>query len=157
RARLIELLAALVLAATLGKRRFGGGKLRARFRVIELDQHIAFTDLLTFLETDDGDAIGHFRGDVDGLVRAHGAERFDFLRERLDLRLRDDDARGAHVASAVGRIGRRPIRVRAEPYPQPDDKRDERRDADRDAAAIHMLRHNSTERADDWEIDAAER
>ncbi len=134
-----QLLAALVLAAAVARGGLGCGQVGARLGVVELDQHVALADLLALVEVDRRDAVGNLRSDVDGLVGAQRAERFDLVGEFLPGRMRGDDSDGAAGArrSALGRPA--PTLSPANRYHAPpmSDERSERHDDE--AVASHVF------------------
>ena len=83
------------------------GEVGTRLRAVELDQHVALTDLLAFGEPHHLDDVGDLGGDVDGLVRFRGAERLDLEREPFDAgrRRHDSDSRSGRRGRGV-RAGR---------------------------------------------------
>ena len=113
RARLEQLLAALVLTSAVGRGGLCGGEIGTRLVVVEFDEHVALAHLLAFSEVNRGDAVGDLGGNVHGFVRTHRAERFNLLRERLAHRLT-----GNHGDRARARGWDRRVRFRArEPVP----------------------------------------
>jgi hypothetical protein len=78
--------AAIVVGATLDHRSVGRGEVRLRLRWIELDEHRAALDELTFLEANGRHGVGSLRRDAHRFVGARRADRFDI---DLHLPLRD--------------------------------------------------------------------
>ena len=99
--RLEQLLAALVLTAAVAFGSLRRRQIGACFDAVELDQHIAFLDLLAFLEVNGDDAIGDLGSDVDRFLGAHRTERFDLQRKIFELRVSGRDDHFARLSSAL--------------------------------------------------------
>ncbi len=75
---------------------------------VELEEEVAFFDVLAIDEMDAGDALGDLGGEGDDLVGVDGSEGFERLGNEAALGFGDDDGgRGAIVALGE-RVGRGP-------------------------------------------------
>ncbi len=136
--RLKQFLAALELTVAVTFGRFRRRQVGSRFLVVELDQHVALSDVLAFLEMNGSDAIGDLGGDVDGFVGAHGAQRFDFEGEFFEHRLRGRDRHFMAARRPTSRGPRaRVVAVAARVVPGTSAQRDDGQSHSHDAIAIH--------------------
>jgi hypothetical protein len=131
--------APLVVGATLDSCSFGRCEISLRLRRVELDEHRAAPDQLTFLEADCGHGVGSLRRNADGFVGARRADRFDI---DLQLPLRDglrhdrDHVRSTAAGSASWPAGRRlRCAVRAGNQEQPEKREDTWSHTHRDAGS----------------------